>query len=180
MSNLVTKNNLKVKLADGLTPFGMSQVKKEIGGSSGGGLNLNPLYCQFDEVNQVEYLLNPSTKELYNFDYPDKYDKILEIINQILQDYGFDEFIPYDGEIGDKEPLGALYSENKYFYQDEYREGSIFGGQASRVVCILNLGVAMNCFIVKYDENGIMQDRAVLALTYDGGEFIIGDWNIPE
>ena len=39
MSNLVTKNNLKVKLADGLIPFGLSQVKEELG-----GITLTDLY----------------------------------------------------------------------------------------------------------------------------------------
>ena len=86
MSNIVTKNNLKVKLADGLTPFGMSQVKKEIGGAG----DTTPILVVKPD-NDGYYLVNPTTKLPYALSEITS-ENIQTLFDQIEQDYPFLKF----------------------------------------------------------------------------------------
>ena len=87
---LLNKNNLKVKLADGLTEIGLSQVKSEIGGGSGAGeklLKMN-LLATIDQPHC--YLASPESGESYVGsieDVPTTKEALFSLITKIVGDY---------------------------------------------------------------------------------------------
>lgn len=88
---LLNKNNQKVKLADGLTEIGLSQVKSEIGGGSGAGEKLLKMNLDTHRADQIHcYLASPESGESYvksMEDVPTTKEALFSLVTEIVEDY---------------------------------------------------------------------------------------------
>ena len=103
---MLNKNNVKVKLADGLTEMGISQVKQEIGGGSGSDGVLK-LYCEENELNGDYYLVRPNGEKYVEEGQTVTLDDTQVILDQICTDYGLEVF---ESGTGVEDPYTLLFS----------------------------------------------------------------------